>query len=570
MAASAIGLGRRVLADWEEAQPDNYLSADVGFQRALEFHWGRETYRENAGSLYRFGGVLATVVDEAVREANQDANLPRLQRYNGRGERVEEVLFHPSHHEAGRHIYKSGMLAACARPGKNLLALSHFYLSSQNGEAGHNCPVACTAGLVKLLWAVGGENLSKKYLPRLCDPDYETNYNGAQFLTEVQGGSDVGANATVARLLDPLEGTWLLSGEKWFCSNVTADLALVTARVAGQGSGTSGLGLFLAPRRLDDGRLNNVFIRRLKDKLGTRSMATGELEFREALAYQVGPTERGFKNVMSYVINTSRIYNAVGVCGNARRAYVTASTYAQHRSAFGRPIIHFPAVQEMLANMRADVAAMLAGTLHVIRVQDEVENGSADSGAERFLRMALNLNKYRSALLARNVIMRAIELLGGNGAIESFSILPRLLRDNVVYENWEGTHNVLLAQIQRDLRRFQIGAPFFGSIRGMLEKVTERDVGERALEELDQIEAELVEVLAMDELTAAIYFRPLMDRLAHFYYWACLAVEAEWEVHEKKDRTRQRLAALFFNRRVAGLQPKDIAYYDDLVSRLCQ
>ena len=184
--------------------------------------------------------------------------------------------------------------------------------------------------------------------------------------------------------------------------------------------------------------------------------------------------------------------------------------------------------------------------------------------------MAINLNKYRSALLARDVIMTAIELLGGNGAIESFSILPRLLRDNVVYENWEGTHNVLLAQIQRDMRRLQIETPFLNSIRGMTESVMMHDVAKRASQELDQIKAELVEVLAMDELTAAIYFRPLMDRLAHLYYWACLAVEAEWEVHEKKDRTKQRLSSLFFHRRVACLQPKDIAYYDDLVSRLCQ
>jgi acyl-CoA dehydrogenase len=567
--ASAAARGRRLLADWEAAQPDNFFSSDVGFQRTLEFLWGRESYGVEAGNLYKFGGSLATAVDGAVNEANLAANLPRLKRFDGRGERVEEVLFHPSHHEAGRHIYGSGMLAACAEPGNNLVSLSRFYLSSLNGEAGHNCPVACTAGLIKLLQAVGGATLSTKYLVRLCDPDYGTHYHGAQFLTEVQGGSDVGANATIARPLDTSEGTWLLSGEKWFCSNVTADLAIVTARVPGQGSGTVGLGLFLVPRQLDDGQLNNVFIRRLKDKLGTRSMATGELEFREAFAYQVGPTELGFKNVMTYVINTSRLYNAVGACGIARRAYVTAATYAQHRSAFGHPIVHFPMVQDILANMRADVAAMLAGTMRIVRLQDEVETGAADSEAENFLRMARNLNKHRSALLARGVVMRAIELLGGNGTIESFSILPRLLRDVIVYENWEGTHNVLLAQVQRDMRRYGVQESFFGSTKAMLEAVRDRDVGKEGLQELERIEAEVTEVLAMPELTAAIYARPLLKRLTYLYYSACLATEAEWELHEKKDRTKQRLASLFFSSRVAGRQPKDIAYYDDLVSRLC-
>ena len=567
---SATRVGRRMLAAWKSAQPDNYFSADVGFQRTLEFHWGTEAYGERAGRLYRFGGILATAVDKAVEEANLDANLPRLQRYDEWGTRIEEVIFHPSHHEAGRHIYGSGMLAASAEAGNDLETLSFFYLSSQNGEAGHNCPIACTAGLIKLLRAVGNPALKEKYLGRLLDPDYETHFHAAQFLTEVQGGSDVGANTTVARSFDTDEGTWLLSGEKWFCSNVTADLALTTARVPGQGTGTAGLGLFLVPRRLEDGSLNNVIIRRLKDKLGTRSMATGEVEFRGAFAYQVGPTEHGFKNVMAHVINTSRIYNAVGVCGIARRAYVAASTYAQHRSAFGHPIIHFPLVQDMLANMRADVAAMLAGTMRMVRLQDEIETGEARAGSIGFLRMALNLNKHRTALLARGVVMRAIELLGGNGAIESFSIMPRLLRDVVVFENWEGTHNVLLAQIQRDMRRYQVEEAFLKSTRNMLEAITHREVAEQALEELGRIQAEFGEVLAMPELTAAIYLRPLLERLAYLYYAASLSIEGDWEVLEKRDRTKQRLASLFFNRRVAGRQPKDITYYDDIVSRLCR
>ena len=116
--ASAISVGRRVLAEWGAVQPDNFFSADVGFQRSLEFHWGTAEYRKRAGYLYHFGGLLATVIDEAVTEANLESNLPRLQRFDGRGKRIEEVQFHPSHHEAGRHIYGSGMLAAHAEPGK--------------------------------------------------------------------------------------------------------------------------------------------------------------------------------------------------------------------------------------------------------------------------------------------------------------------------------------------------------------------------------------------------------------------------------------------------------------------
>jgi hypothetical protein len=562
-------MGRDLLGDWEGAQPDNYFLADVNFQRALEFHWGKDKYREHARRLVDFGKVAAAEIDTAVRQANLDPNLPSLERFDRLGNRTEGVTFHPSHHTAGRSIYGCGMMSVYEKPANNLLALALFYISSQNGEAGHNCPVACTAGLIKVLQHIASPALQQTYLPDLLNPDYDSNFTGAQFLTEVQGGSDVGANVVTAVPLDPQQGIWLLNGEKWFCSNVTADLALVTARVAGQGEGTRGLGLFLVPRRLDDGRLNNVFINRLKDKLGTRSMATGEIEFRNALAYQVGETENGFKNVMIHVINTSRVYNAVGVCGNARRAYLTAVTYARYRRAFNQEIIRFPLVQDILANMRADATAMLAGTFHIIKLLDDVELGQSNPQAEGFLRMAINLNKYRSAVLAHDVIMKAIELLGGNGAIESFSVLPRLLRDNVVFENWEGTHNVLLAQVQRDMRRYHVHQPFLAAVRAMFETVGEDTFKQEGLALLEQISAEIDEVLGMDEMTAAIYFRPLMERLTDLYYAACMGVEGQWEIVEKKDRTKLRLAALFLNRRAAGKGPKDITYYDDMVSRLC-
>jgi alkylation response protein AidB-like acyl-CoA dehydrogenase len=567
---SAIETGRALLEDWERAQPDNFFSADIQLQRMLEYHWGRDAFRKEAPALYRFGHVLAAEVDTLARESELVGNLPRLERHDRLGRRMEEVVFHPAYHEAGRRIYGSGLLSAYAAPGHNLLALALFYLSSQNGEAGHNCPVACTAGLIKALQAVGSPALAERYLPGLTDPDYESHLTGAQFLTEIQGGSDVGANASLASPLDAAAGSWLITGEKWFCSNVNADLALVTARVEGLGEGTRGLGLFLVPRVLPDGRLNNLTVTRLKDKLGTRSMATGELELREALAYQVGPIEHGFKNVMVYVINTSRIYNALGCSGNARRAFVIARSYADYRTAFGQAIIHFPLVQDLLANMRADAAAILAGSLRIARTMDQLELGEISDESAAYLRMAINLNKYRSSVIAHEVINRAIELLGGNGAIEDFSVLPRLLRDNVVFENWEGTHNVLLAQVQRDVRRYQVERPLLALIRADLEALEPGALRDEGLSYLARIEAELREVLAMDELTAAIYFRPLMDRLTDLYYTSSLAAVGQWEERERKERTTLRLAALTLRRRVGRLEPKDIPYYDDLVSRLCR
>lgn len=566
--AAAVQKGRNVLKEWDASQPSNYFTVDLNFQRTLEYHWGLEPYRQQAAKLYKFGEILACEVEPAVREASSEANLPRLERFDPWGTSVEDVTFHPSHDEAGRHIYSSGIMEVNKDKDANLISLALFYLSAQNGEAGHNCSLACTAGLIKVLQAVGSEEQKERYLPKLLDPDYDDNYKGAQYLTEVQGGSDVGANAATATPTNSKD-IWRLNGEKWFCSNITADLALVTARVSGQGDGTRGLGLFLMPRYLEDGRLNSVAVQRLKDKLGTRSLATGELLLDNATAYQIGPTEEGFKNVMAYVINTSRIYNAIGVCGNARRAYLVASSFANHRRAFDRAIVHFPIVQDILANIRADSTAILSGSLQIARYMDLAQTEGADPNISGFLRMAVNLNKYRSAVHAHHCIISGIELLGGNGAIESFSVLPRLLRDNIVYENWEGTHNVLLAQLQRDIRRYQIHIPFFAITRQLIGNHSQEALRSEALGISDRLVAELDEVLDMDELTAGIYFRPLMDRIADLYYAACMMSEAEWEIREKSDGRKLRLTNLFFNRRTAGREPKDIAYYDDLVSRLC-
>lgn len=566
-----IASGRRRLEDWRNALSDNFFVSDRNLQRLLEFHWGRDRYREHLPRLLKFGGEAATIVDEAVRVSNLDENLPRLQRFDAIGRRVEDVAYHPSYHEAGRAIYGSGVMSVYEEPGNNLLSLALFYLSSLNGEAGHNCPLACTAGLIKVLQAEGSPALQERYLLRLLDDNYETRYHGAQYLTEIQGGSDVGANGTQATPLDPAsDGTWLLNGEKWFCSNVTADLALVTARVTGQGEGTAGLALFLVPRLLEDGAPNGLFIRRLKDKLGTRSMATAEVEFRDALAYQVGATESGFRNVMIYVVNTSRIFNAVGCSANARRAYQTAWAYARHRLAFGQPIIHFPLVQDTLTRMRTDAAAMLSGTMRIVRTVDDIETGRKDdveSGA--FLRMALNLNKYRSAVLAHDVIQGGIEVLGGNGAIESFSILPRLLRDNVVYENWEGAHNVLLAQVQRDMRRYQVHDHFFKVVREMLEALPYKRLKREGVQELEKAQEQLAALLQMDLQSASVPYRSLMDRVTDLYYVACMGVEAAWELYHKQDRSKQRLAEFFFDRRVMRRDPLDIPNYGHQISRLC-
>jgi acyl-CoA dehydrogenase len=509
----ATSRGRADLAGWLAAQPADLYADDLAFQ-ALVAAAGLEDRAERLGEV---GRTVAGPLDRAVRENNLHRNLPVLDDWDAIGRFTSGVSHHPTWREAGRMIYGTGVMTAYGEPVvPHRYILGLFYLTAQAGEAGHNCPLACAAGAIRSLQALGTPAQRARYLPRLLDPDFDSNFTASQFLTELQGGSDVGANAVRA---EPVEGgggagsRWQISGEKWFCSNADADVFLLTARVAPPETGTGGLGLFLLPRQRADGRPNGFRLRRLKDKLGTRSMASGEIDFDRAEAEALGPVDRGFKNVIEGVINTSRLYNAFGCAAHARRAWVVASTYAQHRRAFGRPIGGFAAVQETLAWMRADATACLASSWWLAELQERLDAGSASKADADFFRVAVNLNKLRTCVLAHEVVNHGIEILGGNGAIESFSVLPRLLRDNVVYENWEGSHNVLRAQVLRDCQRLGVHRGFFEVLEGRL--------GPAALEADRQ---ELDALLAEGGPLAELRFRRLADRLATWVMVGALSV----------------------------------------------
>lgn len=562
--------GRADLAGWESAQPRNFYETDQHLQNILEFHWGSEKLSRHAARLSKFGGEAATVVDQAVRRDNQPENLPRLDRFNAVGERTEDVVHSVDHHLAGRYIYGSGMMSVYAEPENNLLAQALFYISSYNGESGHNCPVACTAGVIKTLQAEGSDDLKAAYLPRLLDSDYDNYLHGAQFLTEVQGGSDVGLNSVTARPLDESGKTWLINGEKWFCSNVTADLALITARPDGAAGGTKGLGLFLVPKRLADGRPNGIFIRRLKDKLGTKSMATAEVDFKDAVAYLVGEPGRGFQQVMDYVVNTSRLYNAVGSAAAARRACVIAWTYAKHRRAFGAEIKNFPLIQETLAEMRSITMALTSGSLCLARLRDEIESGRADDASKQFFRLAVNLNKYRSSLSATDIIRRAIEVLGGNGAMENFSVLPRLLRDSIIFEAWEGAHNTLLAQAVRDIQRHRLHENFCSQLAGWFGSLRDSSLKVKALARLDLLKNSLDALSSFDELTASIAFKPLADQMMWMFYLACLARESEWEDQNRKPCGKPAVFDWLWDKFIEKNEEKDLSKYLQQIAQISE
>ena len=316
-------------------------------------------------------------------------------------------------------------------------------------------------------------------------------------------------------------------------------------------SSPRGLGLFLVPRRLPDGTLNGLYLRRLKEKFGTRTMASAEVDFRGALAYQVGEIDEGIHIVLEHVLNTSRWLNAVGSLSAFRRAYLEASRYAAHRHAFGKPIADYPLVQEALVEMRADLAGGLAVTWRLSHLVDRQDEGAASVQERAVFRVLVNLNKYRTSLLTSLAIRRAQEILGGNGAIEEFSPVPRLYRDAVVYESWEGSHNVLCIQLLRDFQRHALHEPLLAYLRADLDGIVAPALGDLAhttMEALDRSEARLQTLLAAAPRVAQAHIRRVLDELAAIVEITCLLAEADGALARDLPPVPIDLLHFYFNR----------------------
>jgi alkylation response protein AidB-like acyl-CoA dehydrogenase len=263
----------------------------------------------------------------------------------------------------------------------------------------------------------------------------------------------MGAATTTARVAgDSIE----LTGLKWFCSNASADVALVTARPEGAPPGSRGLGLYLMPRLCSDGRANRYRIRRLKEKLGTRGLPTGEIELLGAHAEEVAPPPEGFKLMMG-ALEFSRVHNAMAGAGVQRRAFLEALGHAENRRAFGATLSSFPMIRELLLDMQMELEASVALAFEAARAFDAA---ACDAVAPPWLRTITALAKYRTAEEAVRSASRAIEILGGNGYTEEF-VTARLLRDAQVLTVWEGPPNIQALELLRMVRAEQGGFEAF-------------------------------------------------------------------------------------------------------------
>lgn len=377
--------------------------------------------------LREMGKLAVRVV--APLAATADRHSPRL---------VDNcVEYHPSYREMEAIAYGSGMVAMkYEAQGSHLVSFGLGYLFAM-AEMGLYCPVCMTDGVARVITRYGTPEQVARVVPHMGARDAAERWTGAMFVTERAGGSDVGANETIARR--DADGRWRLTGHKWFCSNVDANAVLVTARPEGEAAGTKGLRTFLLLQR------DGVQIERLKEKLGVRSMPTGEVRLTDAAVEEVG----GF-GAMLEMMNLSRLYNAVASVAVIGRAIHEARYYIERRRAFGRPVIEHPLASATLLDLEAEHLAALMMTFETVDALQRADDGDAE--AARLQRLLVPIVKAITGKLAVPCVSEAMELIGGNAYIEE-SPLPRMLRDAQVLPIWEGTTNIMVLDALRVARK---------------------------------------------------------------------------------------------------------------------
>src|SRR5713101_3598595 len=518
----------------------NFYSADPDLSFLLREHLSGEDYERARGILAEMGAVASQKMDELAEVANRQG--PVLVQYDKKGQRVDEVVFHPAYHELEHIAYQDFAIAACSHRDGALGWQSHVpqpvkfalgYLGMQ-AEAGVFCPISMTDAMARVLERYASEALKQRFLPPLTALTMDELQQGAMFLTEKQGGSDVGLTSTVAKPRtdsgDGFQPEWELWGDKWFCSNVSADIILTLARPEGAPAGTRGLGLFLVPKTLEDGTHNAYTINRLKDKLGTRSLATGEVTLNGAQAYQVGSLNRGFVQ-MTEMINLTRVWAAIGSLSAMRRSFLEALVHTRGRVAFGRTLAEHPLMRRHLVDLLIEVEGCAALAFETAAVLERVDRHGAEED-QRLLRILTPLSKYYIPKRGEYVTLEALEMRGGNGYVEDW-VNSRMLRDSIVNVVWEGSSNVIVLDVERAIAREGAGAALFGMLRQRLQALEQpivAPVAQQVESLVQQLSGRLQELATLDQESAQLPMRGLVERMAQLTIVTLLIEQAEAEV----------------------------------------
>ena len=368
-----------------------------------------------------------------ISEAIDRGGTPWVRMFDRFGKRVDEILHPREYWTTLKRGYRAGVVWRALEE-KSLIPTYQLMHTISFYDPGVCCPYTVSLGTAVPLAKYGSTELQARFLPQLLRKD-DSVWQGATWMTEIEGGSDLGAAVkTVAR---PSEDGWLLTGEKYFTSNAGAELAVVAARPEGGPAGVRGLALFLVPRHRKDGGLN-YFIRRLKDKIATRSVPTGEVELRDSEGYLLGAADAGIYLILE-VLNLSRIANSVVSVAVAQRAMADALEYAECRRAFGKKIIEHPLLRRQFEERLCGLRAAFALAWEAVRLLNEVWMEKPPY-SERYhlFRLVAHLAKYWTAEFAVDTAKWAMEVHGGLGTLAEFGV-ERWLREAMILAIWEGT-----------------------------------------------------------------------------------------------------------------------------------
>jgi len=440
------------------------------------------------------------------------------------GERIDKIEFHPDYWalvqiaidtQMFRIKWQPELRARFARE-RNLMSFGTSYLYAMS-ESGVYCPLCMTDGVALLLDTHAREEDRARLLPHIYADKLADFYTGAMFLTEKAGGSDVGANNCRATPVQGAEGFYHIEGEKWFCSNANAQIAFLLARTDEQKQGTAGLGIFLIEPQKADGSDNRGELQRLKDKLGVRSMASGEYLFTgKTWGKLIGKPTEGFR-IMTDMINLSRLYNSVAALACLRRAVAEAYQFLAGRLSFGKNALQHALIRTKLGELGALQAANFYLAWHCIRLLDAAEAG--DQSAQERLRLLTPMTKKTTAEDAVYVVRESMELMGGMGYIED-GVMPKIMRDVLVLPIWEGAGNIMSLDMLRAAAKSQGLKLLFDELQGFLHQSPD---AMRLLQHAANLCAHLLEVLQIedaDQLQANI--RPAFEQFARLYQYGLM------------------------------------------------
>jgi putative acyl-CoA dehydrogenase len=430
--------------------------------------------------------------------------LPTLHTHDKYGHRIDEVEYHPSYHRIiGAAVAHGAHTSAWAdpKPGANVARAATFMMFAQV-EPGHSCPVSMTHSVVPALDF--SPELAELWLPRL----YARGYDGGlaapgskpgvlfgMAMTEKQGGSDVRANTT--RAVPNSDGTWSLTGHKWFCSAPMSDGFLILAY------SDEGMSCFLVPRVLEDGTRNVFRIQRLKDKLGNKSNASSEIELDGTIGHLVGEPGRGVRTIIEMVSRT-RLDCVYGSAAGMRQSVAEALWHVRHRAAFGATLIDQPAMTAVAADLALESEAATATALRLARAHDE----DADDAEKAFRRLATAVSKYWICKRGPHHAYEALECLGGNGYTEAFP-LARRYREQPVMAVWEGSGNVIALDVLRAMTREPESVAAFDA-----ELALASGASRLFDDHLTRIRGALAELATLDTAQAQLRARPVAAAMA--------------------------------------------------------